>query len=47
MWKIELIEGFPLCFVFRWSVYGMYFVYFLCTSFFHATIVFHRAVSLL
>ncbi|KAL9980865.1 hypothetical protein ACROYT_G009504 [Oculina patagonica] len=22
LWKIQLMEGFPLCFVFRWSVYG-------------------------
>ena len=47
MWKMELIEGFPLCFVFQWSVYGMYFVHFLCPSFFHATVVFHCVISLL
>lgn len=47
MWKIQLIEGFPLCFVFRWSVYGMYVVYFVYASFLLATIVFHCAIILL
>lgn len=26
MWKVEIVEGFPLCHVFRWTVYGSSFL---------------------